>query len=439
MFLKTNQEEISGWGRHSRLRTTVLTPTTMRQLHEVLQDSKSYIPRGNGRSYGDASINKNLTINMTKFNKVIRWDQETGELIAESGVLLADLINLFLPRGWFPFVTPGTKFVTLGGAIACDVHGKNHHCEGSFGDYVNWIELLDKDNQIVRCSPSLNSELFKWTIGGMGLTGVIIKCSLRLRKIGSGWIRQKTVANSNLNDTLESFSTYENTTYSVAWIDCLSRGRSFGRSILMLGEHADADSLSCEKRKFPMENKKKFSLFFDPPSFLLNNYTVAAFNSLYFHVNKGNKSRLVPWDSYFYPLDSIGEWNRMYGPNGFFQFQCLLPNESATFGYKKILRTIQDESSGSFLAVLKKFGPGNANLSFPREGFTLALDFKWTAKNVAVVTTLTDLVVNLGGRVYLAKDSIMTATQFAGSVDADSFLVHRNPNINSEQSLRLRL
>ena len=176
----------------------------------------------------------NLTITMTEMNKFIEWNQESGELIAESGVLIADVIDAFLPRGWFPYVTPGTKFVTLGGAIACDVHGKNHHKEGSFGNYVNWIEILNQNNQIIRCSLYENPELFRWTIGGMGLTGIIIRCSIQLKKVETGWIKQQTIVNNNLNETLQSFYKHQDATYSVAWIDCLASGKSFGRSILML-------------------------------------------------------------------------------------------------------------------------------------------------------------------------------------------------------------
>jgi len=431
--------KLSGWGRFPKIETREIIPQSESQLIEILRHSESYIPRGNGRSYGDSAVNKNLTITMTRMNRFIKWNQERGELVAESGVLIAGIIDTFLPRGWFPYVTPGTKFVTLGGAIACDVHGKNHHKEGSFGNHVNWIEIINEKNEVIRCSPSKNSELFHWTIGGMGLTGVIIRCSIQLKKVESGWIKQHKIVNNNLNETLQSFYDHQDVTYSVAWIDCLATGKSFGRSILMLGEHAKEDELLANPVVYPKRKNQIISLPFDAPSFLLNNFTVLLFNKLYFNLNKSKRSSYKDWDSYFYPLDSIGDWNRMYGKKGFFQFQCLLPKEDSEEGYTKILTTIQNKSSGSFLAVLKDFGSGNGHLSFPREGLTLALDFKASKKNIALGKELTDIVNDLGGSFYLAKDAIMDADQFNPSFNKDEFLNYRNSSIKSEHSARIKL
>jgi len=431
--------ELSGWGRYPKIKTKELTPQSESELLEILRHSESYIPRGNGRSYGDSAINKDLTITMTRMNRLLQWNQESGELVAESGVLIADIIDIFLPRGWFPYVTPGTKFVTLGGAIACDVHGKNHHKDGSFGNFVNWIEIFNNKNEVVRCSSDENSELFHWTIGGMGMTGVIIRCSIQLKKIESGWIKQQTVVNNNLNETLQSFYEHKEATYSVAWIDCLAKGKSFGRSILMLGEHAQKSEVEAKPSNYPKRKNKIITFPFDAPSFLLNNFTVSAFNRLYFNLNKNKQSSYVDWDSYFYPLDSIGDWNRMYGKNGFFQFQCVLPRELSEQGYTKILATIQNKSSGTFLAVLKDFGSGNGHLSFPKEGLTLALDFKASQKNIEVGKELTDIVNSLGGSFYLAKDAIINSSQFTNNFDKDEFLKHRNVAIKSEQSIRIEL
>ncbi len=431
--------KLSGWGRFPKIKAKELTPQSESELVEILQQNESYIPRGNGRSYGDSAINKNLTITMTRMNKFLQWNHESGELVAESGVLIADIIDTFLPRGWFPNVSPGTKFITLGGAIACDVHGKNHHKDGSFGNFVNWIEIFNDKNEVVRCSPDENSELFHWTIGGMGLTGVIIRCSIQLKKVESGWIKQHTVVNKNLNETLQSFNNHKEATYSVAWIDCLAKGKSFGRSILMLGEHAHKSEINIKSVTFPKRKNRIITLPFDAPSFLLNNFTVLAFNQLYFNLNKNKKSSYVDWDTYFYPLDSIGDWNRMYGKNGFFQFQCVLPLELSEEGYTKILSTIQNKSSGSFLAVLKDFGIGNGHLSFPKQGLTLALDFKASKKNIEVGKELIDIVNNFGGSFYLAKDAIMDSTQFNPIFSKDEFLKYRNSSIESEQSIRIKL
>ena len=376
---------------------------------------------------------------MTSMNKFLEWNQKNGELIAESGVLIADIIQAFLPRGWFPYVTPGTKFVTLGGAIACDVHGKNHHKEGSFGNHVNWIEIINERSEVIRCSPRENSELYHWTIGGMGLTGVIIRCSIQLKKVESGWITKKSIVNKNLNETLESFYKYKDATYSVAWIDCLANGKSFGRSILMLGEHSKKNEVIMKPDMYPKKKNQKITLPFDGPSFLLNNFTVSVFNKLYFNLNKNKKSSYVDWDTYFYPLDSIGDWNRMYGKKGFFQFQCVLPKQLSIEGYTKILTMIQNKSSGSFLAVLKEFGFGNGKLSFPDKGLTLALDFKASKKNIELGKELTDIVNDLGGSFYLAKDAIMDSSQFKPNIDKDNFLKYRNRSIHSEQSNRIKL
>ena len=266
--------KLSGWGRFPKIKAKELTPQSESELVEILQQNESYIPRGNGRSYGDSAINKNLTITMTRMNKFLQWNHESGELVAESGVLIADIIDTFLPRGWFPNVSPGTKFITLGGAIACDVHGKNHHKDGSFGNFVNWIEIFNDKNEVVRCSPDENSELFHWTIGGMGLTGVIIRCSIQLKKVESGWIKQHTVVNKNLNETLQSFNNHKEATYSVAWIDCLAKGKSFGRSILMLGEHVQKNELNRKSVLYPKRQNQKFTVPFDAPSTLYYQCTI---------------------------------------------------------------------------------------------------------------------------------------------------------------------
>lgn len=408
---------LHGWGRYPKARVNILYPENIKEVIDILNSKPGpFIARGNGRSYGDASFNKNLTISMLKFNKFISLNTETGELIAQSGVLISDIIDNCLPRGWFPFVTAGTKFITIGGAIAADVHGKNHHIEGSFGHFVNWFEIIDIDGAIKRCSKEENKELFELTLGGMGLTGIITKCSLRLRPVESGWITQKTVINYNLHETLKSFDNNNNSLYSVAWIDCLARGSKFGRSVLMLGEHTSSNELNSNKNIFPVKKRQMFSFFFDMPSIFLNNITVGIFNQLYYLANivKSKKTQ-VDWDTYFYPLDSIKNWNRLYGKKGFFQFQCIIPSNKSFQGYSDILEIIQKNSSGSFLAVLKKFGKGNNFLSFPMEGYTLALDFKVNDINLKMVSILNDIVIKNGGRFYLAKDSTLSPELFKKS------------------------
>ncbi len=435
-------KKLAGWGQFPKIETKEVIPNSEEELLTIIKKNESFIARGNGRSYGDSSINATLTINMTRMNKFLDWDQENGELIAESGVLIADIIEHFLPKGWFPYVTPGTKYVTLGGAIACNVHGKNHHSEGAFGDYVNWIELVNDSNEVIRCSKDQNSDLFFWSIGGMGLTGIILRCSIKLKQVQTGWIMQKIQVNNNLEETMKSFLDFQDETYSVAWLDCMAKGKSFGRSILISGEHAKKDQLKLGEVIYPKRKRNKFSLFFDMPSFVLNNFSVSTFNKFYFFINKKRRSSLINWDEYFYPLDWIKNWNKMYGKRGFFQLQCVLPNEVSSTGYKEIIQLIQQNSSGSFLAVIKKFGEGNGSLSFPREGFTLALDFKASSKNLKAAKQITELVIRLKGTIYLAKDALLNSEEFRLLTSQnliDSFKEFKNTKLQSEQSKRIGL
>lgn len=430
--------KVHGWGRFPVVSGELFTPRNDLELLTALDTKSRVIPRGNGRSYGDCSLNPQGMISTTKLNHMLDWDEQKGLLTAESGVLLRDIIENFLPRGWFPFVTPGTKFVSLGGCIASDVHGKNHHIEGSFGDYVQWLDLAT-ENGVVRCSPSENEGLFKETIGGMGLTGVILRSCIRLRKVETGWIKQKVVINRNLFETLSSFDDYQDSTYSVAWIDCLSTGGGFGRSVLLLGEHCETSDLEQGEAVFPRQRHHRFTVPLEPPSWLLNNVFVSLFNQYYFYKHKNLSTTKQSWDSFFYPLDSVGKWNKLYGKDGFFQFQSVLPVECSLDGYTEMLNVIQQSASGSFLAVIKRFGAGRGGLSFPMEGFTLAVDFKANPANIDAVKSLTEVVNTYNGRIYLAKDALMTAGEFHEQIKHQKFGSHRDNRMSSMQSERLQL
>ncbi len=402
---------LSGWGRYPVHETAVRRPRTPEALQAVLAEGP-VIARGNGRAYGDSAVASGHTVQMRHFSHMISFDDTTGVLVAEAGVILGDVITAFLPRGWFPPVTPGTKFVTLGGMIAADVHGKNHHKDGSFGSFVDWIEVMGPDGTVTRCGPRRNKELFEWTIGGMGLTGVILRAAIRLRPVESAWIRQTTRALPNLEAAIEAFEAADAATYSVAWIDCLSRGESLGRSLLMLGEHAELADLKKGRKKRPFEvpAKSKRTIPFDAPGFALNRLTVRAFNSLYYwNGTRKAGTTLVDWDSYFYPLDAILGWNRIYGRRGFMQFQCALPLESSADGLKALLQATSAAGAGSFLAVLKRFGPQDSRFSFPMAGYTLALDFPVNRRTLTLMERLDAITLAHGGRFYLAKDSRMTA------------------------------
>lgn len=401
---------IAGWGGTTRQECRVTRPHTEAELAARVAEG-SLIARGAGRAYGDAAQSALNTVDMRFFNRMLAFDAETGQLVAEAGVRLADVITAFLPRGWFPAVTPGTKHVTLGGMVASDVHGKNHHRDGSFGAFVDWIDLMGADGTVRRLTRLDNDEMFGWTLGGMGLTGVILRVAFRLRRVESGWIVQKTIPAGSLTRAMEVFEGNQQATYSVAWIDCLARGAALGRSIVMLGEHAAPADLPLERRAAPFEvpARRKLTVPLDAPSFALNGLTVRAFNELYWRqgLRKAGES-LVDWDGYFYPLDAINGWNRIYGRRGFVQFQCAFPLAPAEAGLSALLREISAAGQGSFLAVLKRFGPQEGRISFPMEGYTLALDFPLHGGTRALLERMDRITVAAGGRFYLAKDSRMT-------------------------------
>ena len=407
----SRSEELSGWGRYPRRPGPAATPRSFEEIRDLFGQG-GRVARGNGRAYGDSAIGAAGTIHMRRLNRMLAFDGETGQLTAEAGVLLGDVVESFLPRGWFPFVTPGTKFVTLGGAIAADVHGKNHHCEGSFGTFVDWVEVMGPDGAVTRASRNDNRELFEWTLGGMGLTGVILRAAIRLRPVESGWIRQSTIAAPDLTSAMAALEAGGSATYSVAWIDCLASGQALGRSLVMLGEHAARDEVPDARRGRPFETpfRRTWRMPVEMPGAALNSATIKAFNALYWRKGmRGPRERLVSWDSYFYPLDAILDWNRIYGRRGLLQFQCVLPLERAEAGLAALLRETATTRQGSFLAVLKRMGRQESRFSFPREGYTLALDFPVNARSLALLDRLDAITLAHGGRFYLAKDARLSA------------------------------
>ncbi|MCB1361116.1 MAG: FAD-binding oxidoreductase [Rhodobacter sp.] len=410
--------QLEGWGRYPRTEGTLSAPRDTAALAALVTEGPAtgsakgpgpLIARGMGRAYGDAAIGRHA-VSTRHFNRMIAFDDQTGQLTAESGVTLGEIIDAFLPRGWFLSVTPGTQFVSLGGAIAADVHGKNHHSEGSFGTFVDWIEVMGPDGRVTRTLPG--EDLFEWTLGGMGLTGVIVRCAIRLKRVESGWIRQQTIAAPNLDAALAAFERTYAATYSMAWIDCAASGATMGRSIVMNGEHASRAELPAAHRGTPFvtPRHKGPRVPVDLPGFVLNPWSIRAFNALYYQKGAHTPpSSLVGWEPFFYPLDAIRDWNRIYGRKGFMQFQCVVPLESHAEGLRAILEAISRTGAGSFLAVLKRFGAQNSRLSFPMEGYTLALDFPMTQRSLALMPELDRITADHGGRFYLAKDSRMSA------------------------------
>lgn len=416
--------DLSGWGRYPRRGCDIWEPRSPEDVVAVISGLEGMreatcVARGNGRAYGDSAMNTGHTVDMRRMNRMVDFDPVRGVLTAEAGVLLSDIIESFLPRGWFPPVTPGTKFVTLGGMIAADVHGKNHHKDGSFGNFVEWIDLVEASGAIVRCSRTERPDLFGWTLGGMGLTGIILRAAFRLIPVETGWIRQTTVAAAGLDEVMEQFEASAAATYSVAWIDCLAGGKRQGRSLLMLGEHARPAELpdKAASERYARKAGTAFSVPVSLPGIVLNPYAVRLFNEAYYRAGRRKQgTTYVDWNSYFYPLDSILNWNRIYGRRGFMQFQCALPLDAARAGLMRLLDRIRRANSGSFLAVLKRFGAGRQppddGLSFPMEGYTLTLDFAVSPRTVALMDDLDSIAADHGGRFYLAKDSRMSARTF---------------------------
>jgi len=367
------------------------------------------IARGMGRSYGDSALAPTV-LGTAYLNLLSDFDADRGTVRCGAGVTLAELLSVFVPRGWFLPVTPGTKYVSVGGAIASDVHGKNHHLDGCFSEFVDSFQLLLASGDIVTCSRNEHADLFRATCGGMGLTGVILEATLRLKPIRSALIEQTTYKAVNLADALQLFGVHHGAPYSVAWIDCLASGDAMGRSLIMLGEHSESGTLAPQA-------KRQMSVPVDMPAQLLNRYSIKAFNALYYNRVRDRESRqTIHYEPFFYPLDGLHQWNRLYGKQGFTQYQFVLPKEAGYAGMAAILHRIAASGRGSFLAVLKVFGKRNNNpLSFPIEGYTLALDFKLESGLFELLEELDAMVLDHGGRIYLTKDARMSERTFKRS------------------------
>jgi len=401
----TNLTKIYGWGRYPQQDAYLHAPPSSTSLEFTAKQQDSVLARGMGRSYGDSANALNV-LQTTYINHFIEFDKATGKLTAEAGITLREILEVIVPSGWFLPVTPGTSYVTLGGAIASDVHGKNHHIVGTFGQHVKSLSMLLGNGEVVTTSPQHLADLFHATCGGMGLTGIITSATIQLLPIKSSFISQKTIKADCVEAACEAFKSNSNATYSVAWIDCLSKGKSLGRSVIMLGEHAEQGGLNIDIRQ-------KVSVPFSTPSALLNSVTMKAFNTAYWYKAKHSVSQTVSLIPYFYPLDAVGEWNRLYGKKGFVQFQCVVPKLAGVANMRKLLTEISNSGEGSFLAVLKQFGTANENLlSFPTEGYTLALDFKVSDTTIKTARRLEEMVVDMGGRLYLTKDAVMQESTF---------------------------
>jgi len=407
------QRAMSGWGRNTWSSASVTTARDIGQLRAALSanDRRPFLPRGLGRAYGDAALNGDGEIlDMTSLAGVRSHDPETGLTDVWAGTSIDDLLRRFVPRGWFPPVTPGTRYVTVGGAIASDVHGKNHHVAGSFSQHVTSFNLLTPDGELRTVRPG--EPAFRATAGGMGLTGVIVAATVQLLPVRTSAMLVRTERLGDLDALMSRMQERDGAyRYSVAWLDTLASGRSLGRGVLTCGEHAELEQLEGRWAADPLRYRSRAVLATPPgiPGGLLRPATVGAFNELWFRRAAIDGEELESIGRFFYPLDGVRDWNRIYGPRGFLQYQYVVP-DAADDVVTESVRRLSAARSPAFLAVLKRFGAGNdAPLSFPMPGWTLALDLPESMPGLTpLLRGLDELVTQAGGRVYLSKDSRLT-------------------------------
>lgn len=419
---------LQSWGRINRVKRRIIHRDAWGETNSQV------LPFGNGRSYGDSCHSDDGVLINTRLNTQIHnFDPETGILDADAGVLLVDVLHHVIPHGYFLEVTPGTSYITLGGAIANDVHGKNHHVKGTFGHCVQSFTLVRSDSDsVLTCSRDENAKLFAATIGGMGLTGIILNVRVQLMKVSSPDIWQKSIRFNHLDQYFDICDEMDQRhEYSVAWIDQLTSGKNFGRGVLMAGDHADQ---SEGGRTLP--KPAKLSVPFTPPINLINKYSLSAFNAAYFHKAKaGTHESIAPWQGYFYPLDAIKGWNKLYGPKGLFQHQSVYPLAHGRETTIRLLECAKRHDHASFLTVLKRFGAKNSVglFSFPREGFTLTLDFaNQGARTLKFLRELDEITIEAGGAVNPYKDQRMAPDVFKASFpDWERLENHRDPKFMS--------
>jgi FAD/FMN-containing dehydrogenase len=400
-------------------------------MHKVIGQHHTSLPYGNGRSYGDSCLAaSDQVLHMRSLDRFIRADWSTGKIRVEAGVTLAEILAAAIPHGWFLPVTPGTQFATVGGAIANDVHGKNHHLRGTFGNHVLRFGLLRHGETALICSATENTKLFAASIGGLGLTGVINWADLQLMPVRSSQIDSTVVRFANLAEFFSLSAELDHQhEYSVAWVDCLAKGADTGRGVFIVGDHARYGSLEVERGS-------RLKMPLTPPVSLINNLSLRAFNSLYWRAHPGQRTaKRSAYEPFFYPLDRILHWNRIYGRNGFQQYQCVIPDANAQAAMGELLSAIADSGQGSFLAVLKRCGdiasPGL--LSFPMPGTSLALDFPNSGDLQHVLFPRLDAIVRTaGGRLYPAKDAHMSGSDFRQAYPAwERLEALRDPSLMS--------
>jgi FAD/FMN-containing dehydrogenase len=428
---------ISSWGRLTSLPHNQFILNSPENVIDIISQNKPGLAYGNGRSYGDVCLNAKGNLWLTnRLNHFIEFSEKTGVITCEAGVLLKEIQELTVPRGWMLPVTPGTQLVTIGGAIANDIHGKNHHVYGSFGDHILEIKLARTNGEIIECTPKKNKGLFYASIGGIGLTGIILQASIKLRRVSGPWLDTESIPFYSLSEFFkladQSESEWE---YTVSWIDCLSKKGLKG--IFLRANHNH-----IQNQEQPYKKSKELKLTFVPPISLINQFSLKPFNKIYFELNQWNSDKKITYfETFFYPLDNILEWNKIYGPKGFFQYQCLIPVESRYDAINSILNEISKSNEGSFLSILKTFGNKSSlgMLGFAGPGVTLALDFpNHNKRTLKLLERLDCIVEEAKGKIYLAKDARMSQKFFKASYpQLNKFLKYKDPSITSSLSKRL--
>ena len=413
--MEGKRQKLSGWGNIPHTESDLIE-IDFKDHKTITEHFNNIIARGLGRSYADQSTNTNkFVLDVTKWNEITEFDETTGVIECQSGCSLEQIILYAAPKGWFPMICPGTKFITVGGAIANDVHGKAHHVDGSFINCVDSMKVLLANGQVVYCSRNENSDLFYGSFGGLGLLGVILTAKLNLRSIETSYFVQKSIPVSNLDDLLRKLDEADRQyNYSVAWVDSLAMGRNLGKGVLIVGNAASISDLPPNKKNEPLQihKKSKVTVPFYLPSFVLNTFTVKILNSILYWKQK-NSSGLSHYDTFFYPLDMINNWNRGYGKRGFIQYQFVLPEKNGKENIRKIMESITMSGCNPFLNVLKKFGSNKSGpLSFPMPGYTFAIDFPITKRLKNFTRKLDMMVLEAGGRLYLGKDAYLDADTF---------------------------
>lgn len=406
--------EYQSWGKTFEFKQYKALLETNPFKLPIVEKNKFLLPHGLGRSYGDSCLNKdNYLVPMRLHNNFINFDRDKGILKCQAGCSLPEVLDLIVKDNWFLPVTPGTKYVTIGGAIANDIHGKNHHESGSFGNHLLSFDLLRSDNSITHCTKTENTDLFRATIGGLGLTGIILNAEIELSPISGPYINQEIIKYDSLSEffhlTEESNSKFHHT---VAWLDCFAKNEKLGRGLFIRGNHS-SEVIDRDKIKV---YKPITSIPVEFPGFVLNPITMKIFNFLYYNkqISKYKKSK-VYYDNFFYPLDSVNNWNKIYGKRGMFQYQCVISYKDKQDAVKEILKQISNSKAGSFLGVIKTFGnkPSLGLLSFPKPGVTIALDFPNKGeKTLKLFNNLDAIVKEANGRLYPAKDSRMSNEMF---------------------------